>query len=90
MKIIRMIGFSAANDARISAWNKAAFALAMAAASPALAQQSTAIDRVSVSLGQCVGSVEQRIDEIAVLKKQLAVAQAKIQSMEKPVLQPKE
>jgi hypothetical protein len=62
---------------------KLALILALVA-SPAFAQQQqpTALDRVSISLGQCVGSVEQRVDEIAVLRKQLAEAQARIKELE--------
>lgn len=54
------------------------------ATSPALAQQQlpTALDRVSVSLGQCVGNVEQRVDQIVDLQKQLATAQARIRELE--------
>lgn len=51
-------------------------------ASPALAQQSTAIDRISVSLGQCVKQAEQSIDQISDLQKQLAAAQARVKELE--------
>jgi hypothetical protein len=57
--------------------------LAILIPSSAFAQQrSTALDRVSVSLGQCIGSVEQRLDEIADLRKQLAVAQETIKALQ--------
>lgn len=51
-------------------------------AAPALAQQSTAIDRISVSLGQCVKQAEQSIDQISDLQKQLAAAQARVKELE--------
>lgn len=51
-------------------------------ATPALAQQATAIDRISGSLGQCVSLAEQRIDQIAELQKQLAAAQARVKELE--------
>lgn len=51
-------------------------------APPALAQQATAIDRISGSLGQCVSLAEQRIDQIAELQKQLAAAQARVKELE--------
>lgn len=60
----------------------------LAIASPALAQQqqSSAIDRISLALGQCVGAGEQRVDEIVELRKQLTAAQARIKELEpKPV-----
>lgn len=53
-------------------------------ASPALAQQATAIDRISGSLGQCVSLAEQRIDQITELQKQLAAAQARVKELESP------
>ena len=51
---------------------------------PALAQQqqSSAIDRLSIGLGQCVGQSEQRADQIAELQKQLAAAQARVKELE--------
>lgn len=54
------------------------------AAMPALAQQqpSTALDRVSVSLGQCVGSAERQRDQIEDLQKQISTAQARIKELE--------
>lgn len=58
---------------------------------PVLAQQqqSTAVDRVSLALGQCVGNFEQRIDEIAELRKQLSAAQERIKELE-PKPEPKD
>lgn len=48
-------------------------------------QQSTALDRLSLAYGQCVGGLEQRVDEITSLRKQIEVAQATIKALqEKP------
>ena len=54
--------------------------------SAVLAQQQlpTAIDRISSSLGQCVGMVEQRVDQITDLQKRLDAANARIKELEKP------
>lgn len=56
--------------------------LALLLASPAFAQQSTAIDRISGSLGQCVKQAEQSLDQINDLQKQLAAAQARVKELE--------
>jgi uncharacterized protein YpuA (DUF1002 family) len=58
--------------------------LVVASAAHAQQQPSRAIDRVSVTLGQCVGNIEQRLDEIADLKAQLAAAQARISQLVEP------
>jgi hypothetical protein len=59
--------------------------ISLIAASPAFGQQqATALDRVSVSLGQCIGNFERKVDEIAELQKQLAAAQVRIKELEKP------
>jgi hypothetical protein len=58
------------------------FALALLLlTSPAFAQ-STAIDRISGSLGQCVKQAEQGIDQIGELQKQLAAANARVKELE--------
>ncbi len=49
--------------------------------SPAFAQ-STALDRISVSLGQCIRQAEQSIDQISDLQKQIAAKDAKIKELE--------
>lgn len=50
---------------------------------PAQAQQtSTAIDRVAVTLGQCVSKAESFVDQITELRTDLAKAQAKIKELE--------
>lgn len=72
---------------------KIIFVALLLVASPALAQQqqSTAIDRISLAFGQCVGTSEQRLDEIADLRKQLFAAQVRIKELEpKPADRPAE
>ncbi len=55
--------------------------LLLIASTPALAQ-SSALDRVSVSLGQCISVNEQKVDQISDLQKQLAAAQARVKELE--------
>jgi septal ring factor EnvC (AmiA/AmiB activator) len=64
--------------------------LAFLISSPALAQQqpSTALQRVSVSLGQCVGSVESKVDELTALQRELADAKAEIEKLKAPKADP--
>lgn len=55
--------------------------------SPVLAQQkeSTAPDRLAVSLGQCIGALESRNDQVFDLQKKLDLALAEIKILkEKP------
>lgn len=68
-------------------------------ASPALAQQqSTALDRVSGSYGQCVGTAERLVDQVGDLQRQIAAqhadlakANARIKELEpKPADRPAE
>lgn len=50
----------------------------------AMAQQSqsTSMDRVSIALGQCIGTLEKHIDQVHDLQKKLAEAEAKIKKLE--------
>jgi septal ring factor EnvC (AmiA/AmiB activator) len=45
-------------------------------------QQPSAIDRVAGSLGQCISTAEQKVDQVAELQKQLAAAQARVKELE--------
>jgi len=45
-------------------------------------QQTTAIQRISGSLAQCVASAEQQVDTIAELQKQIAAKDARIKELE--------
>lgn len=58
------------------------FSVIAAAAVHAQQQPTTALDRLSVAFGQCVGNAERHVDEIAELKKQLEAAQARIREIE--------
>lgn len=51
-------------------------------AAPAIAQQSTALDRISSAWGQCLGSFQQQLDEIAEIRKQLVAASTRIKELE--------
>lgn len=52
--------------------------------SSAIAQQQSnlAIDRISVSLGQCISQAEQKVDIISELQKQLQESKEKIKQLE--------
>jgi ABC-type transporter Mla subunit MlaD len=53
--------------------------------SPAFAQNtSKAIDRISASLGACVGALEQRSDQLVDLKLQVEAKTKEIDDLKKP------
>lgn len=56
-------------------------AILLLSTSTAFAQQA-AIDRISNTLGQCISTAEQKIDQIAELQKQLAAANARLKELE--------
>lgn len=63
-------------------FSKVILALALLSVPAAAQQKSVAIDRIAVTLGQCVSTSEQRADEIEGLRSQIYTLQAKLKALE--------
>lgn len=61
---------------------RAIFLLGSLMTTPVLAQTAPAIDRMSMAYGKCIGDLEQRLDAMASLQKQLEEAKLKIKELE--------